>query len=67
MTFLEVYLIGGLATLGLMTLLRLVSLPLRNSSIVDPCWGTGFVIVNWLYFALTPDGHRRANGSAFLP
>jgi len=56
MTFLEIYLIGGLAILGLMTLLWLISLALRDSSIVDPFWGTGFVIINWLYFALTPDG-----------
>jgi steroid 5-alpha reductase family enzyme len=56
MTFLEAYLIGLGAVLGLMALLWVLSLLLRNSSIVDPFWGTGFVIVNWLYFALTPDG-----------
>jgi steroid 5-alpha reductase family enzyme len=56
MTFLETYLIGLATVLGLMTLLWLVSLVLRNSSIVDPFWGTGFVIANWVYFALTPDG-----------
>ncbi len=56
MTFLEVYLIGLGAVLGLMALLWTVSLVLRNSSIVDPFWGTGFVVANWLYFALTPDG-----------
>jgi steroid 5-alpha reductase family enzyme len=56
MTFLEAYLIGLAAVLGLMALLWVLSLLLRNSSIVDPFWGTGFVIVNWLYFALTPDG-----------
>lgn len=56
MTFLEVYLWGGAMILALMTLLWLVSLVLRNSSVVDPFWGPGFVAVNWLYFALTPDG-----------
>jgi len=56
MTFIEAYLFGAAAILALMTLLWLVSLVLRNSSIVDPFWGPGFVIVNWLYFALTPDG-----------
>jgi len=56
MTFLEVYLIGALVTLGLMALLWLISLWLRNSSIIDPFWGSGFVIVNWVYFFLTPDG-----------
>jgi len=39
-----------------MTLLWLVSLALKNSSIVDIFWGTGFVIANWVFFALTPEG-----------
>jgi steroid 5-alpha reductase family enzyme len=56
MTFLEVYLIGLGVVTGLMTLLWVLSLVLRDSSIVDPFWGTGFVVANWLYFALTPDG-----------
>jgi steroid 5-alpha reductase family enzyme len=56
MTFLEIYGLGALVILGLMTLLWLVSLALKDSSIVDPFWGTGFVVANWLYFALTPDG-----------
>ena len=60
MTFLEVYLVGLGVVMGLMALLWLLSLVLRNSSIVDPFWGTGFVVANWLYFALTPDGfHAR--------
>lgn len=56
MTFLEAYAIGGLAIVGIMTALWLLSLALKDSSIVDPFWGTGFVIANWIYFALTPDG-----------
>jgi len=56
MTFLELYVIAGLVTLGLMTALWLVSLLLKNSSIVDIFWGTGFVILAWVYFVLTPDG-----------
>ena len=56
MAFLEAYAIGLLVVMGLMTLLWLISLALRNSSIVDPFWGTGFVVANWVYFALTPDG-----------
>jgi steroid 5-alpha reductase family enzyme len=39
-----------------MTVLWLISLKLKNSSIVDIFWGTGFVVANWVYFALTPDG-----------
>jgi steroid 5-alpha reductase family enzyme len=56
MTFLEAYGLTLLMILGLMTLLWLLSLRLRNSSIVDIFWGAGFVAANWLFFALTPDG-----------
>ena len=56
MTFLEVYGIGALIILGLMAVLWLVSLALKDSSIVDVFWGPGFVLACWVYFALTPDG-----------
>jgi len=57
MSFLEIYGIGFGIILILMTILWLVSLRLKNSSIVDIFWGTGFVIANWVYFMLTPDGY----------
>ncbi|NMC11534.1 MAG: DUF1295 domain-containing protein [Chloroflexi bacterium] len=56
MAFLAVYLLGLAAIIGAMLLLWLISLLLKNSSIVDIFWGLGFVIVNWIYFTLTPDG-----------
>lgn len=56
MDFIQIYLILGLIILGLMTLLWFVSLALKNSSIVDIFWGTGFVITAWAAFLLTPDG-----------
>jgi steroid 5-alpha reductase family enzyme len=56
MLFLEIYAIAALVILGFMTTVWLVSLLLRDSSIVDIFWGTGFVVSNWVYFALTPDG-----------
>ncbi len=56
MTFFQVYLIVGGVIIGIMTLLWLLSLLLRNSSIVDIFWGVGFVIAGWAYFSLTPDG-----------
>ncbi len=56
MAFLSVYGIALLVILGLMTFLWLVSLVLKNSSIVDIFWGSGFVIAGWVFFALTPDG-----------
>lgn len=56
MSFIEQYGIALLVILGCMTLLWLISLQLKNSSIVDIFWGTGFVIANWVYFALAPEG-----------
>jgi steroid 5-alpha reductase family enzyme len=56
MTFIQIYGIVALIILGLMTAIWIVSLALRNSSIVDIFWGTGFVVAVWVYFALTPDG-----------
>jgi len=56
MSFLEVYVIVALVILGYMAILWIASLILRNSSIVDIFWGAGFVMANWVYFALTPDG-----------
>jgi steroid 5-alpha reductase family enzyme len=56
MTFIQIYGIVALIILGLMTTIWIVSLALRNSSIVDIFWGTGFVVAVWVYFALTPDG-----------
>jgi steroid 5-alpha reductase family enzyme len=50
------YVTTGLVILGLMTALWLLSLLLKDSSIVDIFWGTGFVITAWVYFYLTPDG-----------
>ncbi len=56
MSFFQMYLLNLLVILGLMAVIWLVSLALKNSSIVDIFWGTGFVISVWVYFALTPDG-----------
>ena len=55
MDFLPIYLTLGLVILGLMTLLWLASLVLKDSSIVDIFWGTGFVITTWVAFLLTPE------------
>ncbi len=56
MDFLQPYLAIGLVILVLITLLWIVSLMLKNSSIVDIFWGAGFVVTTWVAFALTPDG-----------
>ena len=47
---------GLLTTIVIMTLLWLLSLAIKDSSIVDIFWGTGFVILGMLYFLLT-DGY----------
>ncbi len=56
MTFLQIYGIGLAVIMALMIVLWLVSLALKNSSIVDSFWGPGFVLVAWVYYLLTPDG-----------
>ena len=56
MSFLTIYVLTGGVILGLMILLWLLSLWLKDSSIVDIFWGTGFVIAGWVYFSLTKDG-----------
>lgn len=50
----EILLINFGVVLSLMTLLWLISLPLRDASIVDPFWGTGFVVVAWTSLLLSP-------------
>ena len=55
MSFLEIYAIAGLVILVAMTALWILSLILRDASIVDPFWGTGFVITTWVYFFYTSD------------
>lgn len=57
MEFISIFLTVGGAILVLMLLLWLLSLLLKNASIVDIFWGAGFVIANWIYFALTPEGY----------
>ena len=38
----------------LMVILWLISIPIKNVSIVDAFWGMGFVVVNATYFTLEP-------------
>jgi steroid 5-alpha reductase family enzyme len=54
MSFLAIYARGGLAIWAIMTLVWLLSLWLKNTSIVDIFWGSGFVLANWIYVALAP-------------
>jgi len=58
MPFQNLFLVAGGAILALMVLLWLLSLALKNASIVDIFWGIGFIIVTWLAFSL---------GQGYLP
>ncbi len=49
---------AGLVIMGLITLLWLLSLLLKDASIVDIFWGVGFVISGWVYYAFAPDGFQ---------
>lgn len=53
--FLQLHSIVGLWILGLMILLWIVSLILKNSSIVDNFWGAGYVVSVWVAFFSTLD------------
>jgi steroid 5-alpha reductase family enzyme len=62
MNFLDTYFVGLLAILILMAALWLLSLVVRNASIVDMFWGPGFVFAALIYVLLTPEvngGDRR--------
>ncbi|OFW63552.1 MAG: hypothetical protein A2135_07870, partial [Actinobacteria bacterium RBG_16_67_15] len=51
----EVLLGSALVASGSFTALWLVSLPLKNSSIVDPFWGPGFALVAWTAYLFADD------------
>jgi len=57
MNFTQAFLFAGAIILAFMTLLWLLSLLLKNSSIVDIFWGIGFIIIAWLTFVLAPQGY----------
>jgi steroid 5-alpha reductase family enzyme len=55
--FINAFLDAGFLVLSLMVVMWLISLALKNSSIVDIFWGTGFVLIAWLTFLLFPEGY----------
>lgn len=57
MPFLYLFLTAGAVIFVSMFLLWLLSLTLRNSSIVDIFWGIGFIIIIWVAFVLAPQGY----------
>lgn len=59
MTFLSAYMAGGLLILCAMTALWLLSLLIKDASIVDIVWGLGFVILAWFYLFVTENTSPR--------
>jgi len=57
MPFIPLFLIAGGVILALMILVWILSLALKNSSIVDIFWGIGFIVIIWIAFALAPPGY----------
>lgn len=57
MSILAIYGVVFGVILGCVTILWIVSLRLRNSSIIDIYWGAGFVVANWVAFGLGSDGY----------
>jgi len=52
METISILLTAGAVVFGLMSLLWIASLIVKNASIVDIFWGFGFVILAWVYFLL---------------
>jgi len=55
MTFIETYMWAFPVIMTLMTLLWIISVMIKNASIVDPVWGLGFIIVS-IYYLLMVKG-----------
>jgi steroid 5-alpha reductase family enzyme len=59
MSFLQIYLFNLAMIVSMMTILWLVSVFLKNVSIVDLFWGIGFVLSATVYFVLTEEVETR--------
>jgi len=53
MSFLHIYLLAFAAIMSMMTILWLISIKIKNVSIVDLFWGFGFVVASAVYFIST--------------
>jgi steroid 5-alpha reductase family enzyme len=53
MTFFQIYLLAFAAIMLMMTILWLISIKIKNVSIVDLFWGFGFVVAAAVYFIFT--------------
>jgi len=53
MDFINIWLYGFLMSMVLLTILWVVSVFLKDASIIDPFWGFGFVVLTYFYLYLT--------------
>ncbi len=60
-----ILLTNAMTVIGLMLIVWLVSLPLRNVSIIDLVWGLGFVVVAWMTFVLARSRNMLASEDLF--
>jgi steroid 5-alpha reductase family enzyme len=58
MTFFQIYLLALAAIMSMMTMLWLISIRIKNVSIIDLFWGFGFVVAGFVYFILPMDSKR---------
>ena len=58
-TFFSLMLSGSIAVLTMMVVLWLVSILIRNASIVDIFWGFGFVVLSWVWFLMAEGNSDR--------
>jgi len=65
MSFLQIYLQAFLVIMALMTLVWIISVIIKNASIVDIFWGFGFVAASVFYFLKIGDslGNGRESGA----
>jgi len=59
MTFLQIYFQAFVVIIIMMTLLWIISITLKNVSIVDLFWGFGFVVATVFYFIITNGNNIR--------
>ena len=59
MSFFEIYLLGFGILLVPLTLLWILSIVIRNVSIIDIFWGTGFIILATVYFLFGEGNEQR--------
>jgi steroid 5-alpha reductase family enzyme len=55
----SILLVSLAAAAGAFTLLWLISLPIKDSSIVDPFWGASYVLVAWVAWSVAEDPGAR--------